>query len=139
MMIRPVFLAIATNMHCNGVINMFKTLRFSIFIVDMIFLWIIYFGTQKTLYNGSFTNFLLSALWVLFFYIALRGYDFQRIASPRWTMTSFSIALFLSLLINTFLAFVFQLKLNMDTWGIILYFLIFVNLFNPTFFRLLAT
>jgi len=53
-------------------------------------------------------------------------------------MISFSIALFLSLFFNTVLALVFQLNMNMNTWGVILYFLIFVNLFNPTFFRFFA-
>ncbi len=117
---------------------MFKKLRFSIFIIDIIFLWFIYFAAQKTLYNGRLTSFLLYASLMMLFYISLRGYDFFRIHSPRWTMISFSIALFLSLFFNTFLALIFQLNMNMDTWGVLLYFLIFVNLFNPTFFRFFA-
>ena len=117
---------------------MFRKLRFLIFIIDIIFLWIIFSVAQKTLYNGSLASFLMYASILLLFYISLRGYDFHRIHSPRWTMTSFSVALFLSLFFNTLLALVFQFDLNMDTWGVILYFLIFVNLFNPTFFRMMA-
>jgi len=117
---------------------MFKKLRFSIFIIDIIFLCVIYLIAQKTLYNGSLASFLLYASLLLLFYISLRGYDFHRIHSPRWTMTSFSVALFLSLFFNTLLALIFQFTLNMDTWGVILYFLIFVNLFNPSFFRFIA-
>lgn len=117
---------------------MFKKLRFSIFIIDVLVLWIIFLITEKAFFNISLNNLFLFASLLLLLFTSLRGYDFHRIDSPRWTMTSFSVALFLSLFLNTIFAFLFRIDLLLDHWGMILYFLIFVNLFNPVFFRFFA-
>ncbi len=117
---------------------MFKKLRFSIFIVDVLVLWILFLITEKAFSSISLNSLLLFASLLLLIFTSLRGYDFHRIYSPRWTMTSFSVSLFLSLFLNTVFSFFFRIDLQLDHWGMILYFLIFVNLFNPTFFRFVA-
>jgi len=117
---------------------MYKKLRGFIFLVDLIFLFIVLFFANHTQEPFDFGEFLLSSFLLFFFYFCLKGFATDRIHSPRWTMTSFSIALFMSLFLNTVLAFLFRYEINTDIWGMILYFLIFVNFFNPTFFRFVA-
>ncbi|MEA1883091.1 MAG: sugar transferase [Thermotogota bacterium] len=115
-----------------------KKLRFSIFIIDLSFLFFMFFIIEFTQPQVSSKTFLLYSITLLFFFVSLRGYDAVRIASPRWTMTSLSISLFLSHFLYSGLALFQHNHLHMDTWGYVLYFLIFSNLFNPFFYRFLG-
>src|SRR6056297_1466054 len=119
-------------------ITMQKKIRFGIFIIDISFLFLMYFIIESTQPGVSSRSFLVYSLTLLFFYVSLRGYDTQRIGSPRWTMTSFSIALFLSLFLYSFIALFLNNHLHMDAWGNVLYFLILTNVFNPLCYRLVA-
>lgn len=119
-------------------INMQKKLRFSIFLIDLSFLFFMFFLIEYTQPQVSSKTFLLYSITLLFFFISLRGYDAVRIASPRWTMTSLSISLFLSHFLYSGLALFLHNHLHMNIWGYVLYFLIFSNLFNPFFYRFLS-
>lgn len=106
--------------------------------MDLFFLFCVVFYANDTKDQFHSGEFLLSSFVLFFFYFSLKGFAIDRIHSPRWTMTSFSVALFISLFLNTVFAFLFRSEINTDNWGMILYFLIFVNLFNPAFFRFFA-
>lgn len=115
--------------------KMQKKLRFSIFTIDVSFLFFMFFLIENTQPQVSSKTFLLYSVTLLFFFVSLRGYDASRIASPRWTMTSLSISLFLSHFLYSGLALFQHNHLHMDAWGYVLYFLIFSNLFNPFIYR----
>ncbi len=118
--------------------HMFRKIRLGIFLFDSFIVVLIYLLSQTTIPVIDAQSFFRYSFVLMFIYTCLRGFDIQRIASPRWTMTSFSIALFLSLIFNTILSVIFKKPLYMNAWGLILYYIVILTLFNPLIFRILS-
>jgi lipopolysaccharide/colanic/teichoic acid biosynthesis glycosyltransferase len=116
---------------------MLKKERFFVFMMDIIVLLFFVLYLKISGQIGAIKHFLLYLSLLLLIYTSLRGFDLSRAPSPRWTMTSVSISLFLSLVLNTLIALVFNYTLQMDVWGILLYYVMIITFFNPFLFRVM--
>jgi lipopolysaccharide/colanic/teichoic acid biosynthesis glycosyltransferase len=116
---------------------MLKKERLFVFLTDIIILacFIAWLGFHNEWRGVRYLLFYSSA--VMLIYTALKGFDLSRAPSPRWTMTSLSVSLFLSLVLITILSFIANIPLQMGIWGMLLYYLILLNLINPFMFRTL--
>ncbi|HOO33286.1 MAG TPA: sugar transferase [Thermotogota bacterium] len=116
---------------------MLKKERFFVFLTDLLILTAFTIYLIFTGQSHEITYFIFYSLTLLLIYTSLKGFDLSRAPSPRWTMTSLSVALFLSLVLITAFSLLFGYPLHMKIWGILLYYLILLNLINPFMFRAL--
>jgi len=115
---------------------MLKKEKTTVFTINILILIVFFFTLKMTNEIGKGEGlYFLYTLWVLLFFFSLRGYDAERMISPRWTFTSISVSLFLSLIFNTLLSIIFGYRMQMEIWGWVLFYIMFMGIVNPFLFR----
>jgi len=115
---------------------MLKKEKTTVFTINILILIVFFFTLKISNEIGKGEGlYFLYTLWVLLFFFSLRGYDAERMISPRWTFTSISVSLFLSLIFNTLLSIIFGYRMQMEIWGWVLFYIMFMGIVNPFLFR----